>query len=314
MKTSTIIPAVFSAMTVLSANGQTNNADQAAIKKVIDQETRAYFTLNYDQWAAAWLHDSSAFRLDVSPGIYSRVNGWSKIDPGKESMKKNGTPYTEEQMKPYTTKSDYHIYINGNAATVFFREGLTPDKTSDEVRTMIKQNGEWKIQGLTVISTAAYHFQNSVEGLRAFIGKWKLVPGSATDQAADSIAHVYSQNVDIHEIINGIEFSWSSSWRYNKNNYAQTETELFFPDYQLNKFRYSDFSRQGDLSTSGFSGVAFFDSTGKFIIHEMYDDVIMVNIQNTYTMKEDGTLHMDGITYDKTGKQTSTWSFDLQRL
>jgi hypothetical protein len=52
-----------------------NSNEQQAIKKVLDQETRSYFEMKYDAWASAWVHDSSAYRIDISPGAYSKVNG-----------------------------------------------------------------------------------------------------------------------------------------------------------------------------------------------------------------------------------------------
>ncbi len=84
-----------------SATAQKNNNDRQAIRKVIDQETRAYFEQKYDLWASTWVHDSTAFRMTASPSASDRVSGWDKLSAGVKESMQNATPYSEEYGSIY---------------------------------------------------------------------------------------------------------------------------------------------------------------------------------------------------------------------
>lgn len=297
-----------------TATAQKNTNEREAIRKVIDQETRAYFEQKYDLWASTWVQDSTAFRLTVSPSSFSKITGWDKLNAGVKESMQTATPYSEEDMAPYTNKFDYEYYINGNMATVFLKEGKTLKDANDEIRLMVKQNGAWKLLGLTIISTPNYNFNNSVEKLRTFIGKWKMVEGSLKSEPADTAYHAISLSTDFHEVMNGMESSSSAISEYSGNINVYTETEQFIPDYEINKFRYYDNGRSANGYIVGGAGTAEFDSTGSFVVTMMYDDKPVVKLKNIYTMKKDGSLHIQADFFNKEGKKTFSWSSDLTRL
>ena len=297
-----------------AATAQKDNMDREAIRKVIDQETRAYFEQKYDLWASTWVQDATSFRMNASPFEVSRVSGWDKIKEGEKERMQNATTYTEENMARYVNKFDYEYYINGDKATVFFKEGNTPAEAYDEMRLMVKQKGEWKINGLAIIVTPNYTLNNSIEKLRAFIGKWKIIDGSTQMEPSDSAFHLFAYTIDIHEARGGIEIISSSSSQYAGNKRVYTETEQFLPDYDINKFRYYDFGRSANGFTTGEAGTAEFDSSGNFVVTVMYDDKATVKLKNIYTMKDDNKFHVQAIFFDKQGKQTSAWSTDFARM
>ena len=296
------------------STAQKNNNDREAIRKVIDQETRAYFEQKYDLWASTWVHDSTAFRMGASPSGYFRITGWDKLNAGVKESMLNATPFSEADMAPYTNKFDYEYYINGNMATVFLKEGKTEKDANEEFRLMVKQNGEWKIVGLTIISTASYKLNRSIEMLRTFIGKWKMIEGSLKAEPSDTAYHLISYNVDIHEGRNGIEVASSAISKYSGIMNVYTETEQFLPDYDISKFRYYDNGKSANGYITGGAGTAEFDSTGNFVVTVMYDDKPVVKFKNIYTMKNDGNLHIQAQFFNLEGKQTSTWSSDFGRM
>ena len=309
--------ALFVLMFFSRSTAQKNSGDMEAIKKLFDQETRSYFEMKYDAWASAWVHDSSAFRIDISPTNYSKISGWDKLNAGMKESMQNSTPYTEEQMATYLHKFDYKFYINGNTATVFFKEGLPEKNASDEIRSIVKQNGQWKIVGLTVISAPMYAFMNDAQKLKAFIGKWKLKEGSYKGGPSDSVYKLFSFTYDVHPTSNdGIEFASVQVWNHVQDNstFTNTEYEQFVPDNDVMKFHYYDNVKNSAGFNGGGAGYAEFDSTGSFFVKMMYDDKPTLKLTNRYTLNKDGTVHFEGAFFNTDGKQTQDWSFDLMRM
>ena len=293
-----------------------NSNEQQAIKKVLDQETRSYFEMKYDAWASTWMHDSTVFRMSMSPTQFSKIVGWNNMNQGmKESMQ--GTAFTEEQMAPYLNKFGYKFYINGNVAHVFFKEGKDEKSANDEERLMVKQNGEWKIAGITIVNTPIYNFINDRQKLNSFIGKWKVKEGSYKDGPPDSVYKLSSFTYDVHPASNdGIEFASMQVWNSVQDNsiFTTTEYEQFVPDNDIMKFHYYDNVKSSAGFSGGGAGYAEFDSTGSFLMKMMYDDKPVLRVTNKYTLNKDGTVHFEGISFDTNGKQTGTWSFDLMRI
>jgi hypothetical protein len=66
--------------------------------------------------------------------------------------------------------------------------------------------------------------------------------------------------------------------------------------------------------TSAQSGTASFDSSGNFIIKEMFaDQPTAVQLESNYYLNADGTLLVKGKLYDKQGKLSYSWSCTLIR-
>jgi len=312
MKLSFLVVCVL--FTIYSVAAQKNNAEQQAIRKVIDQETKAYFENKYENWADTWVHDSTTFRMNISPTGIDKTTGWDKLNKGLKEYMQTATPLNEENMSAYTNKFDYEYYISGSMATVLFKEGKTKETATDQMRLMVKQNGAWKIAGLTTISAANYRFKNSVEILRPYLGKWRMLNASFKNEPGDSAYKMISFIADIHETMNGFESTTTNIYSYSGNRSVITEREQFIPDYDINKFRYYDETKSSNGYITGGAGTAVFDSSGNFVISIMYDNKSIVKLKNIYSMKSDNTIRVQGLFFNEDGKQTNSWSFDMERM
>lgn len=93
------------------------------------------------------------------------------------------------------------------------------------MRLMVKQKGEWKIKWSYYNSIPNYNFNTSIEKLRTFIGKWKMIEGSLKAEPSDTADHFISYNIDIHKVRNGIEAASSAIQKYSANMKVYTQTE-----------------------------------------------------------------------------------------
>jgi hypothetical protein len=139
---------------------------------------------------------------------------------------------SDAKIAPFLNKTDYHIYINGNMATASFKEG---DKTPNtEMRTLVKQNGAWKILNMTWTSNASYEMNNIISNMRSLVGKW-ILDGKATKAPSDG-SELNSATFKLKETPIGME-QFSSFIFTNKNGQSfapPTAHEYFIPDYNTN--------------------------------------------------------------------------------
>jgi hypothetical protein len=124
----------------------TTPQDEAAIKAVIEAETKAFFDRNYDAWASYWLqssHDSQTWN-NSDGTVFSSV-GWEKVGAGAKAwIAANPTPETP----PTITRDNWNFHIQGDMAVVGFvqtAKDATNNNTSHEWRAMVRKDGKWKI-------------------------------------------------------------------------------------------------------------------------------------------------------------------------
>lgn len=84
-----------------AANAQKSNAEQEALRKVIDAETRTFFEKKYDQWANTWVHDSGIFIIRAYPTYQTQMFGWNNISKQYKETMDNFPVFTEDQIAPY---------------------------------------------------------------------------------------------------------------------------------------------------------------------------------------------------------------------
>jgi len=299
----------------LSATAQKNNPEQEAIKKVIDQETRSFFEKKYDKWAETWAHDSSIFIVRASPSGYTQMVGWNSISENYKQTMQNFPVFTEDQIAPYMNKMNYHYSINGNIATVSFKEGKTEKEANDETRVFVKQNGAWKTLGMTVISSANYNLINSLATLKAFVGNWKLDSNSFKEEPASNGQTNQLATSYVRETGNGIEFVTNRSFTSNGQPYSIIETEQFIPDYNKNEIKYIDINKYSSGETYTQLGKAQMNANGNFTVTIMDDDKPTVKRGETeFALQKDGAIAVKNRWYDKDSKQLGANSFMLKRL
>ncbi|MEO6812974.1 MAG: tetratricopeptide repeat protein [Ginsengibacter sp.] len=123
------------------------NADDANIKKVIGEETNAFYNHDADAWQATWLHTGDVSHTFISNGFYRTQKGWENFGPQViASLKANPKQMTEISSDSFLIKSD------GKMAWVDFKQTIkTPTPqiglsgTTRECRVLLKENGKWKL-------------------------------------------------------------------------------------------------------------------------------------------------------------------------
>jgi hypothetical protein len=125
--------------------------DQAAILRVIENETAAYFNKDYEGWAACWVHAPYVRRFGwFAQGGRLISQSWEQeAAEKKEAMQQYPAPNRSVQS---VVRENLNIRVGGKVAWVTF-EQIAPE-TGDpfdvqgrqyEGRVMEKHGGEWKI-------------------------------------------------------------------------------------------------------------------------------------------------------------------------
>ena len=122
------------------------NASDESIKKVVMEETTAYFNHDTEAWQAAWVHNADASHTYITNGAYNTQKGWENFGPKVMTwLKANPKQVVEINNDSFLIKTD------GNMAWVDYRQSIkssNPDMlngSTRECRVLLKDNGEWKI-------------------------------------------------------------------------------------------------------------------------------------------------------------------------
>lgn len=311
----TILSGIVWIMTAcLTASTLQTNAqkkDEDAIKKVLQAETSAFFHKDYDRRANTWMHDTAASILRAGTNDYQQLLGWNAITAAYKQDIQNLRNRTKEEIAPFLNKHDYHIYINGNMATVSCKEG---DKIPDtEMRTLVKQNGAWKILNFTMIDNDSYAMLNIMSTLKALDGKWEL-DGKATMEPTNG-RELNSAKFEVRKTPNGFEQLSNFAVTYKNQTLIQpTSYEYFIPDYNTNTIFYAFVYKNNSGQTYPGTGIISSDKPNSFTVKQMYPDKPAV-VETEYTVTlENGKWHQVGKHYDKDGKQTFTGTIELHRV
>lgn len=143
------LPVVAALLAVLAPGrsllAQSAEADE--VKRVIREETESYYRRDADAWKGTWVNDSSAIRTFITSGSYSVALGWEKFGPGTvETLRKDPTPQAVQ-----VDRTNYALRIDGDLAWAEYDErtrfltGSVPPLLARQQRTLVKQNGQWRI-------------------------------------------------------------------------------------------------------------------------------------------------------------------------
>lgn len=307
-----ILSIMIACLTVSTLQTNAQKKDEDAIKKVLQEETSTYFHKNYDGWANTWAHDTANYILQAGPNGYNKIEGWNAIAAQYKDGIKSLQVRSDAEIAPFLNKHDYRIYVNGNMATVTFREGNKNPNV--ESRTLIKENGSWKILNFMMLNNEAYAMEQAVGNMRTFVGKWVL-DGKPTTEPADE-GELHSAEFDLRKRPIGLE-QLSSFIFTNKNgqSFAPPEGhEYFIPDYNTNTISYSGVRENRFGQTFTTTGKVTSDKTNSFTVTIMYPDKPSA-IQNEYTVTlQNGKWHQVDKDYDKDGKQTFTGTLEMHRV
>ncbi|MAE84372.1 MAG: hypothetical protein CMB80_16645 [Flammeovirgaceae bacterium] len=131
------------------------NETKAAILQTLNDETKAAFERNYDEWQSKWVHEQRVTKtyLDFSEDSFSESVGWQEINAFVVT-------FFEEHPDPEPVPellSDIEVKIYGDGAWVIYEQQDSIRGLKRETRLMEKHGGEWKIAGM---QTTIYGFQS----------------------------------------------------------------------------------------------------------------------------------------------------------
>jgi len=141
------------------------DAEKAAIKKILTNETSAYLNQDLVEVLDAFSQDEKTIYLSVGSQGYKEIIGFEDITKHfRTSSKSDWSAYTDYKVD----KSNWNININGNNAIVYFNQtmkfkmnGEPMETHSKEIRYMEKQKGDWKIVMLAWIDMS--FFEKGIE-------------------------------------------------------------------------------------------------------------------------------------------------------
>lgn len=129
--------------------------EKIAILKVLNEETKAAFTRDYQGWKTKWVHEDyvSKTYMNFADSTLSESLGWDKINNFVKT-------YIEEHPDPVPMPdllNEIDVRIYGNGAWVEYEQEDQQLGVKRETRLMEKVDGEWKIAGM---QTVIYGFKN----------------------------------------------------------------------------------------------------------------------------------------------------------
>jgi tetratricopeptide (TPR) repeat protein len=199
------------------------------VKQTAIKETEYYAKRDSTAWKNSFMQDEKISGTYVNVNNYSHYVGWGKlIVPIIQSMAKNPEPLNYFMQ---CERSNYLINVHGDAATIEYDQSVNfPNGDSvfpyhtHEIRTMVKDNGQWKITSLVSIDTSinssnAVDIENRINSIGyVFLGQKevqnaidvfalnvKLFPNSWN--VYDSLGEAYANNGNTDEAIKNYEMS-----------------------------------------------------------------------------------------------------------
>ena len=120
--------------------------DEEAIKAVIERETKAYFTIDYDNWMDSWSHVPYAYWSYADNNGINDFEGWKAIEIGFSDYFVTTKPIVIDVER---TWEDLRIYKDGAYAR-FKQRVITngvegPEQTEIRVLERDRKDKQWKI-------------------------------------------------------------------------------------------------------------------------------------------------------------------------
>jgi hypothetical protein len=118
-------------------------SDEAAIKRVIEKESTAYFNVDYKTWAETWVQAPHAYwaYTDISGTRF--LEGWDAMKTSLAGYFKSAQPSSGEITNQWL---EVRVYESG--AYVRFTQMVTDgtDRTeTTQIRVLEKKDGQWRV-------------------------------------------------------------------------------------------------------------------------------------------------------------------------
>ena len=126
--------------------------EDVAILQAIEDETLAFYKKNHALWSSFYVHSPKVHWLCVEPTVILHADGWEDLSQFVATwMKQNPEPMN--YGKTDFSNVGLSITLDNNTAFVTMAgSNLLPDgskRPTVSSRTMIKENGQWKILSMT---------------------------------------------------------------------------------------------------------------------------------------------------------------------
>ena len=121
-------------------------SDEEAIKAVIEKETKAYFSIDYDTWMDSWSHVPYAYWSYADTAGITYHEGWKAIEIGFTDYFVTSKPISIQIERNW---EDLRIYKNGAYAR--YKQAVITDGVRGpeqiEIRVLEKnpKDNKWKI-------------------------------------------------------------------------------------------------------------------------------------------------------------------------
>ncbi|MEL6560949.1 MAG: nuclear transport factor 2 family protein [Bacteroidota bacterium] len=122
------------------------NDEKVQILATLNNETRAAFERDFDQWQAYWVHRPSISKtyINYPDSTFSESVGWSEISSFVKDFMEE---YPEPEPVPELLK-EIDVRLYGSGAWVTYEQQDSLRGLKREVRLMEKSGGTWKIASM----------------------------------------------------------------------------------------------------------------------------------------------------------------------
>ncbi len=122
-----------------------NKADDIdAIKAVIEQESKAFFSIDYETWMKSWVHTPSAYWSYADDSGINYYEGWKAIEIGFTDYFVTSKPTNFEIERNYQ-----EVKVYGKGAYARFKQRIITNGVKGpeqvEIRLLEKEADQWKI-------------------------------------------------------------------------------------------------------------------------------------------------------------------------
>lgn len=147
---STLLAAAFLCCSPFLLTAQ--SGDEGAITEVIYQDTKAFFSGDWETWQTGFAHVDYLYGVAAAASGPVRAQGWEAakklLQPAiEENGKKDVRSFSQENMT---------IRVNGNMALAFFDQTNPNGSQSWEHRVLEKIDGDWKIVSVVSVNASSW--------------------------------------------------------------------------------------------------------------------------------------------------------------
>lgn len=138
--------------------------EKETIKTIIVKEATTWANRDFESWASTWHQNDDIIAVFVSATGYNETIGWENLSANVKQQFNNSS----EPIRERIVRDNFVVRVDGNIAWATYKQfRITEDsrkKTrSREMRSLIKNAGQWRLTSLTTIYDAS--FEPSLTGI-----------------------------------------------------------------------------------------------------------------------------------------------------